>query len=114
MLSKGFKPDIYEIFKYSPEDVQSILVSATLSLECLDLTNKFMREPIKIIKKSEELSLENINQFLIEVEEDWKNETISDLYECLHIQSAMIFCNTRAKATSLERFLKKNDHSVSC
>lgn len=114
MLSIGFKQDIYDIFKYSPVDVQSIIVSATIPPDCLDITNQFMREPIRILKKSQELSLEGINQFLIDVGEDkWKNETISDLYEHLRIQSAMIFCNTRATATSLEKYLKEQDHSVS-
>lgn len=114
MLSKGFKEDIYNIFRRSPQDVQSIVVSATFPEECLELTNRFMINPIRILKKSQELSLEGIHQFYIDVgEDDLKNEIIADLYEHLHIQSAMIFCNTRAKATSLEKFLKNNDHSVS-
>lgn len=114
MLSKGFKEDIYNIFRYSPQDVQCIIVSATFQHECLELTQKFMINPIRILKKSQELSLEGIHQFFIDVgEDDLKNETISDLYEHLHIESAMIFCNTKVKATSLEKYLKDKDHSVS-
>ncbi len=114
LLSKGFKDDIYNIFKYLPENIQSIIVSATIPPECLEMTNKFMREPIRILKKSQDLSLDNISQFLIVVDHNnYKNEVISDLYQCLSIQSAMIFCNTRATATSLEQFLKNSDHSVS-
>ena len=67
-------------------------------LEVLEVTNKFMREPVRILVKRDELTLEGIKQFYIAVErEDWKLDTLCDLYETLTITQAIIYCNTRRK-----------------
>lgn len=70
MLSKGFKDQIYEIFQLLPQDVQVVLLSATIPAEVLDVTKKFMRNPIKILIKKEELTLEGIRQFYIQIDEE--------------------------------------------
>lgn len=55
-----------------------------------------MRDPIRILVKREELTLEGIKQFYVDVnKEDWKFDTLTDLYETLTITQAVIFCNTR-------------------
>lgn len=77
MLSSGFQSQIYEIFQYLPKTTQVILVSATMPVEVLELTKKFMNEPLKILVKTEELTLEGILQFYIDVvQEQWKIEVI--------------------------------------
>jgi len=63
MLSRGFKEQIYEVFKSMPNDVQVVLLSATMPSDVLDVTKKFMRNPIQILIKKEELTLEGIRQF---------------------------------------------------
>jgi len=63
MLSRGFKEQIYEIFKFLPEQVQVCLFSATMPLDVLEVTDRFMREPIRILVKKDELTLEGIKQF---------------------------------------------------
>ena len=70
MLSRGFKDQIYEVFKSLPNDVQVILFSATIPSEVLEVTKKFMRDPIQILVKKEELTLEDIRQFFISVEKE--------------------------------------------
>eukprot|EP00624_Nannochloropsis_granulata_P007156 evm.model.NODE_6578_length_15982_cov_36.076336.3 len=98
MLSRGFKEQIYDVFKFLPEKVQCALFSATMPLDVLEVTNKFMREPVRILVKRDELTLEGIKQFYIAVErEDWKLDTLCDLYETLTITQAIIYCNTRRK-----------------
>jgi translation initiation factor 4A len=58
MLSRGFKEQIYDVFKFLPEKVQCALFSATMPREVLEVTNKFMRDPIRILVKRDELTLE--------------------------------------------------------
>ncbi|XP_008485600.2 eukaryotic initiation factor 4A-I-like, partial [Diaphorina citri] len=58
MLSRGFKDQIYDVFKHLNNDVQVILLSATMPADVLDVSMKFMRDPIKILVKKEELTLE--------------------------------------------------------
>merc|ERR1712100_993480 len=91
MLSRGFKDQIYEIFKFLPEQVRVALFSATMPLEVLEITSRFMQEPIRILVKKDELTLEGIKQFYIAVErEEWKLDTLCDLYETLTITQAII------------------------
>jgi translation initiation factor 4A len=63
MLSTGFKDSIYDIFQLLPADTQVVLLSATMPVEVLEVTKKFMRDPIRILVKRDELTLEGIRQF---------------------------------------------------
>lgn len=57
-----------------------------------------MTDPIRILVKRDELTLEGIKQFFVAVErEEWKFDTLCDLYDTLTITQAVIFCNTRRK-----------------
>jgi len=115
MLSRGFKEQIYDIFKFLPEQVQVCLFSATMPLDVLEVTERFMREPVRILVKKDELTLEGIKQFYIAVErEEWKLETLCDLYETLTITQAIIYCNTRRKVDWLQEEMQKRDFTVSC
>mmetsp|Transcript_15758 Transcript_15758/g.36270 ORF Transcript_15758/g.36270 Transcript_15758/m.36270 type:complete len:412 (-) Transcript_15758:1308-2543(-) len=115
MLSRGFKEQIYDIFKFLPEQVQVCLFSATMPLDVLEVTNRFMREPVRILVKKDELTLEGIKQFYIAVDrEEWKLETLCDLYETLTITQAIIYCNTRRKVDWLQEEMQKRDFTVSC
>ena len=67
MLSRGFKDQIYDVFKNLPAEVQVILLSATMPADVMEVTNHFMRNPIRILVKKEELTLEGIKQFYVQV-----------------------------------------------
>lgn len=114
MLSRGFKSQIYDVFKKLPSDVQVALFSATMPQDILELTTKFMRSPMRILVKNDELTLEGIRQFYIYVEkEEWKLETLCDLYETLTITQAIIYCNTRNKVNWLSGKMAARDFTVS-
>jgi len=114
MLSRGFKDQIYDIFKCLPPNVQVCLFSATMPPEILDLTGKFMRDAVRILVKKDELTLEGIRQFYIAIEkEEWKLDTLCDLYETLTITQAIIYCNTRRKVDFLKDQMEKRDFTVS-
>jgi len=114
MLSRGFKDQIYDIFQFLPEKVQVCLFSATMPPEILDISEKFMRDPIKILIQKDELTLEGIKQFYIHVEkEDWKFDTLCDLYETLTITQAIIYCNFKRKIEMLTDRMAQRDFTVS-
>jgi translation initiation factor 4A len=115
MLDRGFKDQIYEIFACGlPKDTQVALFSATMPEEALELTKKFMGEPVTILVKKEELTLDGIKQFYIPVEkEEWKLDTLCDLYETLTITQAIIYCNTRRKVDWLTENMTRRDFTVS-
>lgn len=114
MLSRGFKDQIYDVFQHLPANVQVGLFSATMPPEALDITQNFMTNPLKILVKQEEVTLEGIRQFFINCEkEDWKLDTLFDLYDTLNIAQAVIFCNTRKKVDWLTDQLRQKDFTVS-
>jgi len=115
MLSRGFKEQIYEIFQFVPKDVQVALFSATMPLEVLHLSQLFLRNPVRILVKNEEVTLDGIKQHYVAVErEEYKLATLFDLYQHLTIIQAIIFVNSRKKAMWLKDKMTQNDFTVSC
>ncbi|XP_024376063.1 eukaryotic initiation factor 4A-9 isoform X2 [Physcomitrium patens] len=114
MLSRGFKDQIYDIFQLLPQKLQVGVFSATMPPEALEITRKFMNKPVKILVKRDELTLEGIKQFYVNVDrEEWKLDTLCDLYETLAITQSVIFINTRRKVDWLTDKMRARDHTVS-
>ncbi|KAG6337238.1 hypothetical protein ID866_1868 [Astraeus odoratus] len=114
LLNKGFKDQIYDVYRYLPPATQVVLLSATLPYDVLEMTTKFMTDPVRILVKRDELTLEGIKQFFVAVEkEDWKFDTLCDLYDTLTITQAVIFCNTRRKVDWLTEKMRAANFTVS-
>jgi len=114
MLSSGFKDQVYNIFQYLSNDVQLALFSATLPVEIQSLTEKFMRDPVKILVKTEAVTLEGIKQYYVAVENDnSKYETLKDLFAALSVSQCIIYCNSIKRVTDLTEALQKDGFPVS-
>ena len=114
MLSRGFKEQIYNIFQTIPENVQVGLFSATMPTEILEISQKFLRNPTRILVKNEELTLDGIRQFYVVVqEENWKFSTLCDLYDKMNISQSIVYCNKKQKVTDLAKGMIENDFEVS-
>lgn len=115
MLSRGFLDQIYEIFQLLPKDIQIGLFSATMPDEALEVSERFMRNPIRILVKNEAVTLEGIAQYYVFLEHDrYKLECLCDLYGSLTITQAVIFVNTRRRAEWLADQMNDRDFTVSC
>jgi len=115
MLSTGFKEQIYNIFKFLGNGVQIALFSATLPVEIQSLTEKFMRDPVKILVKTESVTLEGIKQYYVALESDVdKYETIKDLYESIAVSQCIIYCNSINRVNDLCEALTKDNFPVCC
>ncbi|VDN11287.1 unnamed protein product [Dibothriocephalus latus] len=91
-----------------------ILLSATMPSEVLEVTKNFMRDPVRILVKQEELTLEGICQFYVNVErEEWKLDTLWDIYQSMPVVQSVIFCNTRRTVDRLSIELISRDFIVS-
>ncbi|KAK9448803.1 P-loop containing nucleoside triphosphate hydrolase protein [Limtongia smithiae] len=113
LLDQGFKDQIYDVYRYLPPTAQVVVVSATLPHDVLEMTAKFTTEPTRILVKRDELTLEGLKQYFIAVEkEDWKFDTLCDLYETLTITQAVIFCNTRRKVDWLAEKMREANFTV--
>lgn len=102
MLSSGFKEQVYNIFQFLPNTVQVALFSATMPSELSALTDKFMRDPIRVLVKAEQLTLEGIKQFYIALDDDsQKYDTLKDLYSSLSVSQGIIYCNSVRRVQDL-------------
>jgi translation initiation factor 4A len=114
MLSFGFKDQVYDVFKFLPEQAQIAIFSATMSPEVLEVTEQFMDNPGRILVKNEDLTLEGIQQFYIDVQDEkWKLDTLFDLYETLAVTQAIIYVNKRRRVEWLAEELRQRNHTVS-
>merc|ERR1712060_79732 len=110
MLSGVFKEQIQDIFKFLPNDTQVCLFSATLPDEVLELTQQFMRDPVKILVKQEDVTLKGINQFYIPIDkQEWKMDVLINLYSQLEFQQAIIFCNSKKSVEELEQAMTEQE-----
>jgi translation initiation factor 4A len=115
MLSKIFSNQIYDIFRFLPNDIQVGLFSATMTEEFFKLTKCFMREPVKILVKNEELTLEGIRQYYINLDKsEYKFDTLCDIYAACTISQTIIYCNARRTVDQLTSKLVEANFSVEC
>ena len=115
MLSAGFKEQIYNIFNFLGNDVQVGLFSATLPVEIQAITEKFMRDPVKILVKTESITLEGIKQYYVALEDDsQKYETIKDIFESISLSQCIIYCNSIKRVNDLNEALIKDGFPVCC
>ena len=102
MLSTGFKDQIYNILQNLRNDIQVALFSATLPEYIHSITSKFMRNPVNIYVKVEQLTLEGISQFYVAVENDLqKYDTLKDLYSVISVSQCIIYCNSVKRVSDL-------------
>jgi len=115
MLSIGFKEQIYNIFQHLNKNVQIALFSATLPNNIFQITNKFMRDPVKICVKAESLTLEGIKQYFVAVDDDrQKYLTLKDLYQYISMSQCIIYANSIKRVIDLYEAMKEDNFPVCC
>ena len=96
------------------DNMQTCIFSATFNKDILEITKKILKEnPFEVIVKKEDLSLDIIKQFVVELgEEEHKLLTLKDLYSKLVISQSIIFVRTITKANLIYNEMKKDGHSI--
>ena len=115
LLSDLFVNQIYNIFRYFPSDIQVCLFSATMNSNFFKISKQFMRDPINILVKNEELTLEGIRQYYVNVaKNEYKFDTLCDLYNSFSVYQSIIYCNSKKIVDILNNKLKNLNFSVDC
>jgi len=114
-LLSSFSQNIYEIFQYMNPDIQVALYSATITNEIIQITKKFMRNPFMLLVKTDDLTLEGIKQYYVNVsQEKYKQATLEDLLSGkLSLNQLIIYCNSIKKVDGITSQLIKADFTVS-
>jgi superfamily II DNA/RNA helicase len=96
-----------------PTEAQKILISATLTHSVFKITDRIMKNPIKLLLKNQDVAVDLISQFYIDVEvEENKFDVFLDIYNLISTTQAIIFCNTISKVQWLAEQLKAQNFSI--
>lgn len=113
MLSSGFKEQIYNIFQFMPSEIQVGLFTATLPHDLMSLTEKFMRNPVKVLVKAEQLTLEGISQYYVGLDSDeQKYECLKDIFSSLSMAQCIIYCNSVRRVQDLYDAMTADNYPV--
>jgi superfamily II DNA/RNA helicase len=113
LLSEGVSDKLQNIFDKVPVGIQVVLISATMSINVFNASKQLMHDPIKVLLKNNEVIVDLISQFYLDIEsEELKFDTLMDLYNLVSTSQAIIFCNTIRKVEWLEENLKKNNFPI--
>lgn len=103
ILDKGF-----------PASTQVALFSATMPTQVVQVAERLLRDPVRILIPPEEVTLEGIKQYMIDLpKEEWKIEALLDIYSQLNINQAMIYCNKRQRVEWLAEKLQTQGFPIS-
>lgn len=85
LLEQGFREDVERIWR-SVKESQTVCVSATFPHDILEMTFKFMKNTVNILKMRDEIAVESINNYFITMEcEEWKFDTLCDLFDTIEV-----------------------------
>jgi translation initiation factor 4A len=113
MLSGGFKEQVYQIFQNLSPEAQIAIFSATLPPYILEMTDKFMNNPVKITMEPEKLNLEGIEQFYLALNDDnEKYDTLKKLFDFLTVNQSIIYVNSVQRVEDLYNAMVADGYSV--
>ena len=114
MLSSGFMEVLQNIIRCIPKTSQMCLFSATMPKEIIDLTENFMNNPEKLLINRDELTLEGIKQFYIDLKQyNWKFDVLYDIYETINVTQSIIYVNSKNVLNNLYDRLSRDEFPVS-
>jgi superfamily II DNA/RNA helicase len=114
LLKDDFLEQIQQIFSYLHPGCQMLLFSATIPLEAFNIMDQFMQNPVRILVRAEQLTLDGISQFYVNVGEPAnKLCTLVDIFGMLPIQKSVIFANKKDVVDYLKERLTEHGFTVS-
>lgn len=112
MLNMGFREDIDTILEEIPEERQTLLFSATMPKEIMDLTKLYQKEPVLVKTVHRELTIPSIEQYYLEVRESSKLELLCRLIDAKNVKLGLVFCNTKRRVDELTGSLQTRGYSA--
>jgi len=116
MLEDRFKEQVFCILQMGfPEATRVALFSATMPPDVIECSNRVLNNPVRILVKPEQVTLEGIRQYYVDLQrDDWKYEALCDIYKQLNINQAIIYCNKRQRAEWLASKMKEEGFTLEC
>ncbi|MDE1853484.1 MAG: DEAD/DEAH box helicase [Thaumarchaeota archaeon] len=112
MLDMGFIEDVDYILARTQKNKQMALFSATMPRSIVQLSQRYMADPVRVMVDQNEPSAETLEQFYARVERDEKLPLLLDILAKENRKSAVIFCRTRHGTIRLAKELDRRFLSV--
>jgi ATP-dependent RNA helicase DeaD len=112
MLNMGFRDDIDTILKEAPREKQTVLYSATMPKEIMDLTVKYQNKPVLIKATHQQLTVPKIEQYYIETRHSSKLEILTRMIDTYNFKLTLVFCNTKRLVDELASNLQSRGYLV--
>lgn len=105
MLFMGFKNEVEAILKEVPKKRQTLCFSATMNSQVKKLAYRYMTDPVVVSIEKEEITLENINQEVVETTDRRKQDALCSVLDKDNPFLAIIFCRTKRRTDTLDEAL---------
>jgi ATP-dependent RNA helicase RhlE len=112
MLDMGFLPDVKRIISHLPKKRQTMLFSATMPKEILDLSRQILQEPAMIQIGRQAKPAEGVSQSAYPVAQHLKTDLLLALLQTADMDSVLIFARTKVRTERLARHLKEGGHKA--
>ncbi|MDD4981051.1 MAG: DEAD/DEAH box helicase [Candidatus Omnitrophica bacterium] len=111
MLDMGFAPQINKILRFLPKERQTMLFSATIPKEIMEMAAKYMKLPVCIEIAPSGTTAEHVTQELFIVKREAKQQLLGKLLT-QYQGSVLLFSRTKYNARKLCRAIRDMGHSV--
>lgn len=114
MLDMGFIDDIKNLIKIIPKDRQTLMFSATMSKNILNLAKSILKNPVKVMTSLSSTTIDSIDQYVYMIDKQNKMKSLIYLIDILNVKSAVVFTRTKTEADKVaEKLLQKGIASSS-
>ena len=110
MLNMGFKDDIETILQQTNSERQTVMFSATMPREILNIAKTYQKDPEIIKVVSEELSNKKIDQHFVEVRRHDRVNAMIRIIDMMGLQSSIVFTNTKREVDELTSRLQEEGY----
>lgn len=107
MFDMGFKVDVEKIIKECPQNRQTLLFSATITKDIVQLSRKYMKNPVRVSTESY-IDPQKLNQVVYKVQDDMKLSLLVYLLQNEKSNLGMVFCNTKRNTDKVAKNLRKS------
>ncbi len=112
MLNMGFVEDIEAILSHVPTERQTLLFSATMPEPIRRIAERFMNNPELVRVKAKEMTVPNIQQYYIEIQEKKKFDTLTRLLDIQSPELAIVFGRTKRRVDELAEALNLRGYTA--
>jgi ATP-dependent RNA helicase DeaD len=112
MLDMGFRDDIELILKHTPKQRQTVMFSATMPKAIIELTKRYLKNPVTIKVVHEVLTVAGTEQIYYEVKPKNKLDVLCRVIDIYNLKLTLVFSNTKRGVDELVEHLQARGYSA--